>query len=136
MILSLLLFALAFCIAFLTTPWVIRLAERSSLGLDAPDETRKRHDRQIPRLGGMPILLALSVALILILLVRPESTSDWFPTLLGMLLMTGLGLWDDFKPLGARKKLIGQILIAVLVYSLGLRVERMTYPDGRWNVEL
>src|SRR5438067_10267755 len=117
MLLSLLLFALTFCIAFLTTPWVIRLAKSSQLGLDEPNETRKRHDGQIPRLGGMPILLALSVALILILLTRPVSTSDWFPILLGMLLMAGLGLWDDFRPLGARKKLVGQILIALLVYS-------------------
>ena len=37
MILSLLLFVLAFLVCVLLTPWVIRLAHRSQMGLDAPD---------------------------------------------------------------------------------------------------
>lgn len=136
MFLSLLLFALGFCISVLTTPWVIQLAKRSSFGLDDANESRKRHTGQIPRLGGMPIILALSVGLILILAREPSAASEWFPVLLGSLLMCGLGLWDDFRPLGARKKLIGQILIAVLVCQMGLRIERVTYPGGNWSVEL
>jgi len=136
MLLSLLLFALGFCIAVLTTPWVIELAKRGSIGLDDANETRKRHDGQIPRLGGMPIILALSLGLILILARDPAYAADWFPVLLGSLLMCGLGLWDDFKSLGARKKLVGQIFIALLVCYMGLRIERVTYPGGNWSVEL
>ena len=104
MVLSLLLFLLGFLICVLLTPWVIRLAQRANLGLDAPDETRKRHAAPIPRLGGMPIMCALSIGLLLILTVRPDCATSFFPVLLGSLLMCGLGLWDDFKPLGARKK--------------------------------
>jgi len=50
--------------------------------------------------------------------------------------MCGLGLWDDFKPLGARKKLAGQIAIAALVYWMGLRIDKITYPGGAWSVPL
>jgi UDP-GlcNAc:undecaprenyl-phosphate GlcNAc-1-phosphate transferase len=60
----------------------------------------------------------------------------WFPILLGSLLMYGLGLWDDLKPLGARKKLVGQIAIASLVYYMGLSIDRVSYPGGAWSVEL
>src|SRR5438067_12837291 len=105
MLLSLLLFALAFCFAFLTTPWVIRLARRSALGLDEANETRKRHAGEIPRLGGLPILLALPVCLMLILGTSPSNATDWFPVLLGMLMMCGNGPTDEFKGIGSRNDL-------------------------------
>lgn len=136
MILSLLLFALGFCVAVLTTPWVIRLATHGSIGLDSPTETRKRHTLPIPRLGGMPIILALSIGLICILARKPESIADWMPVLVGSVLMCALGLRDDIAPMAPRLKLIAQIAIAVLVYTLGLRIERMTYPGGNWILEL
>jgi UDP-GlcNAc:undecaprenyl-phosphate GlcNAc-1-phosphate transferase len=136
MILSLFLFALGFLICVLLTPWVIRLAHRANLGLDTPDENRKRQDKAIPRLGGMPIMCALSVGLLLILSTAPSCASSFFPVLLGSLCMCGLGLWDDFKPLGARKKLIGQIAVAALVFWMGLRIDRVTYPGGAWSVYL
>ncbi len=135
MLISLLLFALGFLIAFLTTPWVIRLAQRSEIGLDESTENRKRHTGAIPRLGGMAIILALSIGQLLIL-TSPTGATDWLPIMFGSVLMCALGLCDDFKPIGARKKLVGQIAIASLVYVLGLRIERMTYPGGAWNFEL
>jgi UDP-GlcNAc:undecaprenyl-phosphate GlcNAc-1-phosphate transferase len=136
MILSLILFVLGFLICVLLTPWVIKLAHRANLGLDAPNENRKRHEVPIPRLGGMPIISALSIGLLLILSTMPEASTSFFPVLLGSVCMCGLGLWDDFKALGARKKLIGQIAIAALVYWMGLRIDRVTYPGDKWCVYL
>jgi UDP-GlcNAc:undecaprenyl-phosphate GlcNAc-1-phosphate transferase len=136
MILSLLLFLLGFLICVLLTPWVIRLARRARMGLDAPNETRKRHETPIPRLGGMPIMCAISVGLLLIMGNRPEYGGEFFPVLLGSLCMCGLGLWDDFKALGARRKLAGQVAIACLVYWMGLRIDRVTYPGHAWSVHL
>jgi UDP-GlcNAc:undecaprenyl-phosphate GlcNAc-1-phosphate transferase len=136
MILSLLLFLLGFLICVLLTPWVIRLAKRANIGMDAPNENRKRHDVPIPRLGGMPIICALSIGLLLILSARPDCATSFFPVLLGSLCMCGLGLWDDFKPLGARKKLIGQIAIAFLCYWMGLRIDRVNYPGHPWSANL
>lgn len=135
MILSLCFFLMGFMISFLTTPVVIGLAQQG-FGLDRADETRKRHRVPTSRLGGMSIMFALSVGLLIILSVKPSYRSDWFPILLGSLLMFGLGLWDDFKPIGAKKKLIGQIAIAALVNCLGLSIDRVTYPGGAWSVEL
>ncbi len=135
MIFSVGFFLLGFLVAFLTTPWVIRLSH-TGIGLDDPNQSRKSHTAPIPRLGGAPIMLAISLGQILILTVEPQHASKWFPVLLGSLLMYGLGLWDDLKPLGARKKLAGQIATAVIVYCMGLSIDRVSYPGGAWSVEL
>ncbi len=124
---ALLYFGLGFAIALLCTPWVIRFSEKG-VGLDDPNLTRKRHARPVSRLGGMPIMLAVSVGMILIVSSGEVRVSSWFPILLGSLMMYGLGLWDDLKPLGARKKLAGQIFTACLVYELGLNIEKFSYP--------
>lgn len=135
MILSVVFFVLGFLISVLTTPWVIRLS-RKGIGLDDPNESRKSHAAPIPRLGGAPLMLAISVGLIFILPLQPEQSFTWFPILLGSLMMYGLGLWDDLKPLGARKKFAGQLITAALVYWLGLSIDRVSYPGGVWSVEL
>ena len=66
MIYSLIFFALGFLVSLLTTPLVIRLAQRG-IGIDQPGEARKIHDVPTPRLGGAPIMLSLSIGLIGIL---------------------------------------------------------------------
>lgn len=54
--------------------------------------------------------------------------------------MYGLGLWDDLSRLGAKKKLLGQLTTACLVYSLGLNVDKLSYPGvgsidlGAWSL--
>ena len=135
MIFSICFFVCAFLVSFLLTPQAIRVGQWG-YGLDAPNESRKRHTVPIPRLGGVPIMLTLALAGIVIFAMDPHRSRQWVPLITGCILMFGLGLWDDLKALGARKKLIAQISIAVLVYSLGLSIDRVTYPGGTWNVEL
>jgi UDP-GlcNAc:undecaprenyl-phosphate GlcNAc-1-phosphate transferase len=136
MINSLFFFLIGLLISVLTTPWVIRLAERGNIGMDRPDQSRKAHDAPIPRLGGAPVMLAVSIGLLVILSLRPDSAVSWFPVLLGSLLMYGLGLADDLRPIGPKLKLIGQLLTAGLVYWMGLSIDKVTYPGGGWSVEL
>jgi UDP-GlcNAc:undecaprenyl-phosphate GlcNAc-1-phosphate transferase len=135
MINAIIFLGVGFLISFLCTPWVIRLSA-AGIGLDAPNESRKQHAAAIPRLGGAPIMLAVSCSLILIFCLDPSQSQKWFPVLLGSLLMYGLGLWDDLRPLGAKVKLVGQILTAGLVYFLGLSIHKLSYPGGGWSVDL
>lgn len=134
MIYTLLFFFVGFVVAVFCTPWVIRLSHRG-IGLDYAHESRKKQEIPMPRLGGMPIMLAMSVGLLVIFAIPPSDTTNWFPILLGSVLMYGLGLWDDLKPLGARKKLVGQFATACIVYSLGLNIEKFSYP-GVGSIEL
>ena len=135
MILSACFFLLGWVIAMLLTPSVIRICQRG-FGLDGPNETRKTQAVPIPRLGGAPIVIAALAGLALNFWIDPKATVNWAPVLVGSLLMYGLGFWDDLKPLGARKKLIGQIVIASLVWWMGLSIDKVSYPGARWSVQL
>src|SRR5437870_6635892 len=117
-----------FLVSVILTPWMIRLAH-GGVGLDAPDEGRKRQTTPIPRIGGIPLMFSLVLSVIVILWMQPLRTFEWFPIVLGSFLMFGLGLWDDIKPLGAKKKLVGQVAIASLVTSLGLGIEKFSLPS-------
>ncbi|PYJ03124.1 MAG: hypothetical protein DME25_13325 [Verrucomicrobia bacterium] len=44
------------------------------------------------------------------------------------LLMFALGFWDDLRPLGAKRKLLGQVLISLLVCAFGLGIQRFKIP--------
>ncbi len=139
MIYTLAFFVFGFLVAVACTPWVIRLAHRG-IGLDYAHESRKKQDQPIPRLGGMPLMLAMSLGLLVIFTVNPANATNWFPILLGSVMMYGLGLWDDFKSLGAKKKLLGQLTTAIVVYSLGLNIEKFSYAGvgsidlGAWSL--
>ncbi len=135
MISALLFLGFGFFVSVLCTPWVIRLAQ-GGIGLDHATETRKKHATPIPRIGGLPLMLAVSLGLVLILTQLPEHSSNWFPILFGSVAMYALGLRDDIKPLGARVKLLGQVAAAVLVYWLGLSIESFSYPGTSGSIEL
>jgi UDP-GlcNAc:undecaprenyl-phosphate GlcNAc-1-phosphate transferase len=135
MIFSLLFFIAAFAVALVLTPLVIKFSQ-NGIGLDHADETRKTQTTPIPRLGGVSLMVPLTLALLVIFWRRPEQISHWLPLYLGLVLIFALGLWDDIRSLRARWKLLGQIAIAVLVYFLGLSIDRVTYPLGVWSVQL
>jgi UDP-GlcNAc:undecaprenyl-phosphate GlcNAc-1-phosphate transferase len=128
-----------FLLAVITTPWVIRLAQ-GGVGMDAPDGARKRQLNPVPRLGGIPLMLSLALGVVVILLMQPPRAFEWFPILIGTVMMYALGLWDDVQPLGAKKKLAGQIAIASVVAALGLGIDKFslgrfgTIELGMWSV--
>jgi len=128
-------FVLGWIVSVFFIPWMFKVSRRG-IGLDDPNETRKRQDTSVSRLGGSAIALSLLAGMTVNWWTDPKPSVDWAPLLVGSLLMYGLGLWDDLKPLGARKKLLGQIIAASVVYFMGLSIDKVTYPGARWSVEL
>ena len=112
------------------------MQKKGTLGLDAPDERRKQHDKPIPRLGGAPIFAALMVGVIVMLMLGRMKWTEWGPILLCNALMFSVGFFDDLKALGARVKLVGQIGVALILYSMGVSVEVLSNPFGAGSVEL
>jgi UDP-GlcNAc:undecaprenyl-phosphate GlcNAc-1-phosphate transferase len=135
MIYTLFFFLLGFLVSVFSTPFVIRLAHRG-IGLDYGNESRKKQEIPIPRLGGMPLMLSISIGLLVIFAVRPSNVTNWFPVLVGSLMMYGLGLVDDLRPLGAKWKLVGQLITAIAVYSMGLNIEKFSYPGAAGSIDL
>jgi UDP-GlcNAc:undecaprenyl-phosphate GlcNAc-1-phosphate transferase len=135
MIYALLFFGFGFFVALFCTPWAIRLGLRG-IGLDYANETRKKQAAPIPRLGGLPIMLAVALGLAIIIGAYPQQGARWMPILVGSALMYGLGLWDDLQALGAKRKLFGQMATACLVFSMGLSIDKFSWPGGTGSIEL
>lgn len=128
-------------LALLLTPVVIRFANRIK-ALDFPD-ARKVHKHPIPRLGGLAIFLSV-VSTILILLSSGKLAAidtnvflSLAPSLLiGSLLMLGVGIADDIRPLRAVTKLAVQIVAAAVVVTGGLRMTMISNPFGAGSIAL
>ncbi len=135
MVYSLIAGLIGLFVSIITIPILIAKA-RSGFGVDQPDGLRKTHLQGISRLGGISLAIVFCLGAIFLSFQKSPVASLWIPTLGGPIAMFLLGLVDDFKPLGARFKLGGQILIAIGIYSLGLRIDSMTYPGGDFTVDL
>lgn len=101
-----------------------------ALGNDAR-EFHQTHNRPVPRLGGLAIAVAFVVAWIVDTLVSaptPETQHVRWVILGSALAMFVLGFWDDLLPIGARKKFLWQVLIALGVCAMGLGVELFKNP--------
>jgi len=85
----------------------------------------------IPRLGGVALVLAFLAVQGLMALLNQESAAEIHTrntVCFAALGMFGLGLWDDLNKLGAKKKLLGQVLIAGFVCVRGLSISLVSLP--------
>ena len=100
--------------------WVaIRIARRIGL-MDVPGALpHKKHSVAMPYAGGLTLVLTL---LICGFLFNFSMIKDLWNIFIPVLLVFTIGLWDDFKRLPARIKLIGQVTAAVLLIALGTSV--------------
>ncbi|MEO0453723.1 MAG: MraY family glycosyltransferase [Verrucomicrobiota bacterium] len=136
MIDALIAFFICFLLSLAGTITVLLLCRRTGVGLDVPDAVRKLHLDTVPRIGGLSIFLAYSVLFSYALIIGKLNSPNFLYVYLGSCLIFILGFFDDLKPLGARVKLIGQILIASVVYFLGFAITSFSYPMGGFSAEL
>jgi UDP-GlcNAc:undecaprenyl-phosphate GlcNAc-1-phosphate transferase len=132
-------------IMFLVVPLILGSRRLKSL-MERGQDLHHTHQHPIPRLGGLALLVAYIGVEIFIALVCPEARSrisGRSVVFIGSLAMFGLGFWDDFKPLGARRKLLVQILVALIVCAFGIGIQGFKIPFattvlnlGGWGVLL
>ncbi|MEM9327126.1 MAG: MraY family glycosyltransferase [Bacteroidota bacterium] len=103
--------SISFFIAFLLLPVVINIFNSIDL-LDIPDR-RKIHKVSTPSLGGIPIVSAWLLSMLIILPFAEISLMKFF--FAGIIITFILGIRDDLSSLYAGQKLIIQILAALLV---------------------
>ncbi|MEM7145824.1 MAG: MraY family glycosyltransferase [Verrucomicrobiota bacterium] len=128
---AILIFLCGLAVTVVATPMLIKLG-KAGVGMDTPDQFRKGHGRSISRLGGLPIFLSLLAVSACATIIQPAlfTNSKWAAVILCNLLIFALGFVDDIRSLGAKIKLVGQILVAILAYFLGLRIEAISSPIG------
>ncbi|MEO7667731.1 MAG: MraY family glycosyltransferase [Polyangia bacterium] len=99
--------------------------------------SRKIHGRPIPRLGGLAIACAFYAPL-LGLMVFQSSVGALFLAqqklaiglILGGTAIVLLGVYDDLRGAGARRKFAVQFAVAGLMYAMGFRIDGMANPFG------
>ncbi|HOX57641.1 MAG TPA: MraY family glycosyltransferase [Candidatus Paceibacterota bacterium] len=133
---------LGLAIVLVVIPLILRAAHTRNLFRRRYD-LHHTHQKPIPRVGGLALAAALIGVTTVVVVFWPEHKghADWLTVLATSLAMFGIGFWDDLKPLGARRKLAGQILIALSVCALGIGITHLKIPFterviplGGWGV--
>ncbi len=101
--------------------------------VDCPDRQRKIHSRPVPVVGGVAVLSAAVLALLVTVLVIPEISAglaahqrQTLALLSGATLIVGVGIADDRWGFRARYKVLGQLAaILVLIIGGGFIIQRV-----------
>ena len=131
-------FLIAFIVAFMTTPYTIKIAEKVG-AVDIPKDKRRMHHQSMPKFGGPAVILGFLVSVIyLLIIMNIEGSIDLFSSenyliklsgiLLGIIIITITGVIDDIKTIKPLTKLAGQMLAAIIVVKFGVRIEHISIP--------
>src|SRR5580658_4961307 len=121
----------SFVLALILTPICRNLFRRLGV-LDYPDELRKVHKSPVPRVGGVPLMVAYLGAFA-VLLVSPLAATRvvehglpiaW-KILPGAALVFGIGLLDDLRGLKPWHKFAGQAVAASVAIWAGVHVSAL-----------
>lgn len=89
------------------------------------------HAGVIPRIGGIGMMVGFGLSYVLCFIFFDDGDNR---SLIHFSIFAGagaaflLGFIDDFYPLGAKLKLVAQIIIAVAAHQCGLSIDRVTVP--------
>ena len=129
-------FAVAGLVAYGLTPLVRRRAIRLGM-LDVNASARKVHTGDVPRLGGIALVVAFFTPLAGIFfrhnVIGEAFFADWKRPLAifgGGLCIALLGVVDDVRGLSAKAKFPVQFAVAAGVWWLGFRVGQVATPWG------
>jgi len=114
--------------------WIAQFAH--ALGATVLPGGRAIHNRPTPLLGGLAILIPLSIALFAQGDVKLVGFS------LGCLLMAGVGAVDDLRTLPPRVKIVAQVFAALILFQSGFTLPVLSFPPfgaiatGPWELPL
>ena len=125
-------FLLAFIVAFMATPYTIKIAHKVG-AVDVPKDERRMHKKAMPKFGGPAVILGFLVSVTYLLIVMSmENTINLFGPesygmkllgmFLGIVVLSITCVIDDIKTIRPIAKLIGQIVGAVIAVSFGIRL--------------
>ena len=131
-------FVLAFVVAFVATPYTIKVARKVG-AVDIPKDERRMHKKSMPKFGGPAVILGFLVSTIYLLIVMSMEQSinlfsfeEYGKKLLGFLIGIGIitvfCIVDDIKTIKPFTKLIGQLLAAIVAVIAGIRIDGITLP--------
>ena len=126
-------------LAFLLTGFVRNLAIKKQI-LSVPRE-RDVHQKPIPRLGGVAIAGTIIVTLLVVNLFNPQLLNftaesrfgfdrHLLGVIVGMIIITLIGVWDDLTDLKPRWQFLLQFLAASVIIASGIGIDYIRSPWG------
>ena len=124
--------AIVFCVCLGITPIIIKIAKKYNL-VDIPKDARRVHNKPMPRVGGIAIVISMFIGLAIYYLVTKNIPSialneKFLGFLFGGIIIFAMGLLDDIFNLKARYKFLFQLLAAIVVYLFGIRISGIKIP--------
>lgn len=134
MLLALLSVGVAYLVSVALMPLVRRAAVHHKL-LDIPDDVRRRHERPIPRLGGVAVFVSvIAVGAVGAMLQDRAVLVPLLPLFVslavGATILFVVGLVDDIRGVRPLVKLLAQSVAALVVYAAGFRLESLMLTPG------
>ncbi len=118
-------FSLAFVIAFVSTPFVKKMAFKMG-AVDVPDGNRRIHKKSTPLIGGLAIFYGFFISVLCFYRPIDEAMRG---ILVSSIIIVCMGIVDDTIELKARIKLIVQVLAALVVALHGIKITYISVPD-------
>ena len=121
---------LYFCVPFLISLIIVPLVRRYCHKLKLLDfrDLRKRHIKEVPRLGGIAIYLGFWLTFLLFNRKIPIIPKEVGGLFLASTIIFVLGIYDDLKGVTPKKKFLIQSLAVILIYSFGYRMTFLSNP--------
>lgn len=110
--------------------WGTLILARRKGWFDAVNE-RKAHHREIPRLGGIPMVLSFLICFgIACFFIRDRNhhLGNFAALYIPSLIILFLGIYDDFRGTNAYQKFFFQIVSAMIVFHLSYRIQYLSIP--------
>ncbi len=104
------------------TPIVIKIAHRFG-AIDVPKDERRMHKKPMPLWGGIAIFTGFFVSMFIFSNISTVKLVGLFIAAIVVLIT---GMIDDIKPLGAKSKLLMQIVAAVILVKSGYEINYFT----------
>jgi UDP-GlcNAc:undecaprenyl-phosphate GlcNAc-1-phosphate transferase len=118
-------------IAFLITPYVIKLANKFGI-VDTPCDDRRMHSHPVPLLGGISIIIAFFSTVVVMSLFVHHFNANNLPLhyilqiLPGALIIAVMGFLDDKYTLPALPRLMIQCLAAGITVAMGVQITNIS----------
>ncbi|HET6446548.1 MAG TPA: MraY family glycosyltransferase [candidate division Zixibacteria bacterium] len=125
----LIIFLIALLVSFSVTPAAIRLSKM--WGVEAKPGGRRRHKMPVPKLGGLPVMIAFIAGIAAVYLIMPPSGDDALRlrgVVIGTLVVFTGGLIDDFRELPPWMQFLIQLAGAGIAISHIVFIEVFTNP--------